>query len=76
VKRRRKFNDDPLTIGFFLINFAKEKLESNGKHEDLESEKEFPFWKTFAREKTKKFPVSDNYDKNKHQIENILNTIR
>ena len=42
----------------------------------LDPRKGFPFWKTFAREETKKFPVSDNNDENKRQIENILNTIR
>lgn len=49
----------------FFDYLCKRKVRSNGKHEDLESEKDFPFWKTFAREKIKKFPVSDNYDKNK-----------
>lgn len=53
-------------IGFFCLTLQR-KVGKNGKLVDLETKEEFPFWKTFAREKTNKFTVLDNYDDHKQK---------
>lgn len=52
---------------FFLLNFAHEKLETMENFIYSKRRNNFLFWKTFAREKTKKFPilVNDHEDKQK-----------